>query len=58
MRTVGSYDIINIRSEFNSIKLSENRFFITTPNYKFVTTDYFTYLATVLIELDPLEEDD
>ena len=56
LRTVGAKDIINIRSEFNSIKINENRIMVTDVNYKFVTIDFFTYLATVLIELDPLED--
>ena len=56
LRTVGAKDIINIRSEFNSIKLGEERIMVTDVNYKFVTIDFFTYLATVLIELDPLED--
>ena len=58
LRTVGAKDIINIRSEFNSIKINENRIMVTDVNYKFVTIDFFTYLATVLIELDPLDEED
>ena len=29
---------------------------LANPNYKFTTNDFFTYLATVLIELDPLED--
>ena len=58
LRTVGAKDIINIRSEFNTIKLSENRIFSTSPNYKMTTLDFFTYNASVLIELDPLEDDD
>ena len=57
LRTVRPKDIINIRSEFNTIKLSENRIFTTIPNYKTTTLDFFTYNASVLIELDPLEED-
>ena len=58
LRTVGPKDIINIRSAINSIKLSENRILSTIPNYKTTTLDFFTYNASVLIELDPLEEDD
>ena len=29
---------------------------IANSNYNFVSTDFFTYLATVLIELDPLDD--
>ena len=57
LRTIGEKDIINIRSEFNSIQLGESRIFSTTVNYKTTTLDFFTYLASVLIELDPLDED-
>ena len=56
LRTVGAKDIINIRSELNTIKLGEDRIFSATPNYKMTTLDFFTYLATVLIELDPLDD--
>ena len=55
LRTVGPKDIINIRRDFNSIELSENIIFSTTVNYKTTTLDFFTYLASVLIELDPLD---
>ena len=58
LRTVGARDIINIRSEFNSIDINGYRIMLTNANYKFVSTDFFTYLATLLIELDPLEEED
>ena len=53
---VEAKDIINIRSEFNSIKLDNHRIFVQTKGYnlKNVDKEYFTYLATVLIELDPL----
>ena len=56
LRTVGARDIINIRSEFNSINISGYRIMIANSNYNFVSTDFFTYLATVLIELDPLDD--
>ena len=56
LRTVRAKDIINIRSEINTIKISENRVFTAKPNYKSTTLDFFTYLATVLIELDPLDD--
>ena len=59
LRTVRAKDIINIRSEFNSIKLSENRIASTDANYNnnfVISNDFFTYLATILIELDPLDD--
>ena len=59
LRTVVAKDIINIRSEFNSIKLSENRIASTDANYNnnfVISSDFFTYLATILIELDPLDD--
>ena len=56
LRTVEARDIINIRSEFNSINISGYRIMIANSNYNFVSTDFFTYLATVLIELDPLDD--
>ena len=56
LRTVGAREIINIRSEFNSINISGYRIMIANSNYNFVSTDFFTYLATVLIELDPLDD--
>ena len=57
LRTIEAKDIINIRSELNTINLGENRVFTAKPNYKATSIDFFTYLATVLIELDPLEDD-
>ena len=54
LRTVGARDIINIRSEFDSIDITGYRIMLANSNYNFVSTDFFTYLATVLIELDPL----
>ena len=54
LRTVKKRDIINIRSEFDSIDITGYRIMLTTPNYDFVLSDFFIYLVTVLIELDPL----
>ena len=53
-------DIINIKTEFNTIPLTERRTVVEEANYNLGILDdeFFTYLATVLIELDPLEEDD
>ena len=58
LRIVEAKDIINIRSEFNSEKLDNHRIFIQTKGYnlKNVDNEFFTYLATVLIELDPLDD--
>ena len=61
LRIVEAKDIINIRSEFNTKKLNnEYRVFIETKGYnlKNVDDEFFTYLATVLIELDPLDGDE
>ena len=54
LRTVKKRDIINIRSEFDSIDITGYRIMLTTPNYDFVLSDFFMYLVTILIELDPL----
>ena len=59
LRIVEAKDIISIRSEFNTKKLNnEYRVFIETKGYnlKNVDDEFFTYLATVLIELDPLDD--
>ena len=59
LRTVGAKDIINIRSDFNSVKLDGKRVISSDDNYILDSvSEFYTYLATVLIELDPLEEDD
>ena len=49
-------DIINIRSEFSTLKLGNNNLYsLSNLNYKLVNeVEFYTYLATVLIELDPL----
>ena len=52
-------DIINIRSEYDSFKVSKYRLFksnIEHYNLNNVDDEFFTYLATVLIELDPLDD--
>ena len=51
-------DIINIRSEFSTLKLSDNNLYsLSNLNYKLVNeAEFYTYLATVLIELDPLDD--
>ena len=52
-------DIINIRSEVNSFQeILKYRIFRANPNHDLTNLDdeFFTYLATVLIELDPLED--
>ena len=57
LRTVEAKDIINIRSEFSNLSLNKQfRTFTQTKGYnlKNIDDDFFTYLATVLIELDPL----
>ena len=50
-------DIINIRSEYDSFKVSKYRLFKTNIehyNLNNVNDEFYTYLASVLIELDPL----
>ena len=57
IRTVGAKDIINIRSDFNSVKLDGKRVISSDDNYNLdYVSDFYTYLATVLIDLDPLED--
>ena len=56
LRIVGANDIINIRSEFDTFKNNNFRITIQNPNYRIeeLEDEFYTYLATVLIELDPL----
>ena len=58
LRTVGANDIINIRSEFDTFKKNNFRFTIQNQNYRIedLENEFYTYLATVLIELDPLDD--
>ena len=56
--TVKAKDIINIRSEYNTIKLSENLYNLSYSNYDIGVDEFYTYLATVLIELDSLDEEE
>ena len=59
LRIVEAKDIINIRSEFSNLTLNKQfRTFTQTKGYnlKNIDDDFFTYLATVLIELDPLDD--
>ena len=56
IRTVKAKDIINIRTQYNSEQLSKNSYALTKKSYNFAQNDFFTYLATVLIELDPLDD--
>ena len=59
IRNIGAKDIINIRSEFDSIHISEKRISYSKFNYRTVLENEFhTYNASILIELDPLEDDD
>ena len=53
-------DIINIRTEFDTVfKENHNAHSFDNKNYNlgFLDDNFYTYLATVLIELDPLEDD-
>ena len=57
LRTVGAKDIINIRSDFNTVKLDGKRVISSDDNYILDSvSEFYTYLATVLIELDPLDD--
>ena len=51
--TVNRNDIINVRSEYNSIKLSKNRYTLSDKNYDIGAGEFFIYHATVIIELNP-----
>ena len=54
LRTVEANDIINIRSEFDTFKNNNFRITIQNQNYRIedLENEFYTYLATVLIELD------
>ena len=55
--TFGAKDIINIRSDFNSVKLDGKRVISSDDNYNLDSvSEFYTYLVNVLIELDPLED--
>ena len=57
LRTVKAKDIINIRSQYNSERLSKKSFTLSDPNYKVENeNEFFTYLFTISIELDPLDD--
>ena len=58
LRTVNANDIINIRSEFDTFKNNNFRITIENQNYRLedLENEFYTYLATVLIELDPLDD--
>ena len=58
LRTVNANDIIHIRSEFDTFKNNNFRITIETQNYRLedLENEFYTYLATVLIELDPLND--
>ena len=58
LRTVNTNDIINIRSEFDTFKNNNFRITIENQNYRLedLENEFYTYLANVLIELDPLDD--
>ena len=58
LRTVDANDIINIRSEFDTFKNNNFRIIIQNQNYRLedLENEFYTYLATVLIELNPLDD--
>ena len=57
LRTINTNDIINIRSEFDTFKNNNFRIAIENQNYRLedLENEFYTYLATVLIELDSLD---
>ena len=57
LRTINANDIINIRSEFDTFKNNNFRITIENQNYRLedLENEFYTYLATVLIELDSLD---
>ena len=58
LRSINKKDIINIRSEFDTFKNDKFKISIQNPNYRIeeLKDEFYTYLATVLIELDPLDD--
>ena len=56
--SVEQKDIINIRTEFDTVNGKKKVSVLEEINYNlgYFEDEYFTYLATVLIELDPLED--
>ena len=58
LRSINEKDIINIRSEFDTFKNDKFIISIQNPNYRIeeLEDEFYTYLANVLIELDPLDD--
>ena len=56
LRTVGAKDVINIRSDFDSKDLGINGIQYMNFNFLLRIVEPHTYNATVLIELDPLDD--
>ena len=56
--SVEQKDIINIRTEFDTVNSNKKVSVLEEINYNlgYFEDEYFTYLATVLTELDPLED--
>ena len=56
--SVEQKDIINIRTEFNMVVGNKKASVLEETNYNlgYFEDEFFTYLATVLIELDPLDD--
>ena len=56
--SVEQKDIINIRTEFNMVAGNKKASVLEEVNYNlgYFEDEFFTYLATVLIELDPLDD--
>ena len=57
LRTIRAKDIINIKSEFDSIHIGEKRFSYDKHRFTIIEEGKFhTYNASILIELDPLDD--
>ena len=58
LRTINANDIINVRSEFDTFKKNNFRITIENQNYRLedLENEFYTYLITILIELDPLDD--
>ena len=56
--SVEQKDIINIRTEFDTVNDNKKASVLEEINYNlgYFEDEFFTYLATVLIELDPLDD--
>ena len=57
LRTIRTKDVINIRSDFDSIHISEKRIsFLKNIMIPIGDDEFHTYNASILIELDPIDD--